>query len=275
MLITTPSFNSVYGPVTSWRFGRSLGIDPIGPLSTCSFNCVYCQLGEIQQQRCDRQVFIPTQTIQEDLQSFPIGEVNTITLSGSGEPTLAQNLGDILTMVQQMTQKPVGVLTNGSLLNDRAVCAELAIADWVAVKVDATTAEAFRRINRPQSAINLSEIWAGLCRFRQLYAGHLAIQTMLLSAWSEPEQAAYIQQMQVLRPDEIQLNTPTRPCPLTHQLEARGNHPPNTCLYPTRQLKPVSAEVLQAFGDRIERVLKMPVRRPLLIPTAPAAGGNQ
>jgi wyosine [tRNA(Phe)-imidazoG37] synthetase (radical SAM superfamily) len=274
MLITTPSFNSVYGPVTSWRFGRSLGIDPIGPLSTCSFNCVYCQLGEIQQQRCDRQVFIPTQTIQEDLQSFPIGEVNTITLSGSGEPTLAQNLGDILTMVQQMTQKPVGVLTNGSLLNDRAVCAELAIADWVAVKVDATTAEAFRRINRPQSTINLPEIWAGLCRFRQLYVGHLAIQTMLLSAWSEPEQATYIQQMQVLRPDEIQLNTPTRPCPLTHQLEARGNHLPNACLYPTRQLKPVSAEVLQDFRNRIERVLRIPVRRPLLIPTATTAGGN-
>ncbi|MGK7944070.1 MAG: radical SAM protein, partial [Microcystaceae cyanobacterium] len=42
----TENFLTVYGPVTSWRYGRSLGIDPIGSLSTCSFNCVYCQLGE-------------------------------------------------------------------------------------------------------------------------------------------------------------------------------------------------------------------------------------
>lgn len=274
----TPPFSSVYGPVTSWRFGRSLGIDPIGLPSTCSFNCVYCQLGEIQQQRCDRQLFIPTQTIQRDLQSFAIGEVDTITLSGSGEPTLAQNLGEILTLLRQVTQKPVGVLTNGSLLNDRAVCAELVIADWVAVKVDAITTDEFRRINRPQSTIHLSEIWAGLCQFRQLYSGHLAIQTMLLRAWSEPEQAAYIQRMQALGPDEIQLNTPTRPCPLTHQLAARGNPSPNTCSYPTRQLKPVPAEVLQTFGDRIEQVLNIPVRNPLRSPlrnpTPTAAGAN-
>ncbi|MFS8120407.1 MAG: hypothetical protein ACMG55_18255, partial [Microcoleus sp.] len=52
---------SVYGPVQSWRFGRSLGIDPIGPDSSCSFNCVYCQLGEIEHQSCNRQIFVPTQ----------------------------------------------------------------------------------------------------------------------------------------------------------------------------------------------------------------------
>ncbi|MEK6624776.1 MAG: radical SAM protein, partial [Bdellovibrionota bacterium] len=34
---------TVYGPVKSWRFGQSLGIDPIFHVSTCSFNCIYCQ----------------------------------------------------------------------------------------------------------------------------------------------------------------------------------------------------------------------------------------
>jgi wyosine [tRNA(Phe)-imidazoG37] synthetase (radical SAM superfamily) len=261
--VTTP-FTSVYGPVQSWRFGRSLGIDPIGSVSTCSFNCVYCQLGEIQHQSCSRQFFISTKKIQQELQSFPVCDVDTITLSGSGEPTLAQNLGEILVMAKEMTAKPVGVLTNGSLLSDRAVREEVAIADWVAVKVDAISADSFRRINRSIPTINLQEIWAGLLQFRQIYSGHMAIQTMLLTTWSEQEQGEYIQRMQTLFPNEIQLNTPTRPRPLTYQLAARGDHPSHDCSYPTRPLKQVNVEVLQAFGDRITRVIGIPVRYPLL-----------
>lgn len=258
------TFSSVYGPVRSWRFGQSLGIDPIGSDSRCSFNCVYCQLGEIQHQQYSRQIFVPTSKIQQDLQSFPVCPVNTMTLSGNGEPTLAQNLGDVLAMVKRVTAKPTGVLTNGSLLPDLGVCEALAIADWVAVKVDAISAESFQRINRPMPSLSLQEIWAGLLRFRQLYSGHLAIQTMLLTSWSDAEQAEYIRRMQTLLPDEIQLNTPTRPRPLTHQLEARGNHPPNTYPYLTRQLKRVNVEVLQRFADRLQSAIGIPVRYPLL-----------
>ncbi|MEB3337447.1 MAG: radical SAM protein [Leptolyngbyaceae bacterium] len=256
------TFSSVYGPVRSWRFGQSLGIDAIGPESSCPFNCVYCQLGEIQHQHGNRQIFVPTRKIQQDLQSFDFRSVNTITLSGSGEPTMAQNLGEILTMAKQMTAKPIGVLTNGSLLSDRAVREELAIADWVAVKVDAVFADSLRRINRPIPTLSPQEMWAGLLQFRQTYSGHLAIQTMLLSPWNNRDQTEYIQRMQALLPDEIQLNTPTRLRPLTHQLEARGNHSPKTS-YATRQLRRVQAEVLQVFGDRIQRAIGIPVRYPL------------
>ncbi|MBI4784550.1 MAG: radical SAM protein [Oscillatoriophycideae cyanobacterium NC_groundwater_1537_Pr4_S-0.65um_50_18] len=264
MPTATPSFTSVYGPVQSWRFGRSLGIDPIGSTPTCSFNCVYCQLGEIQQQSCSRQIFIPTQKIQQALQSFSLWDVNTITLSGSGEPTLAQNLGEILTTVKRITSKQIGVLTNGSLLRDRAVREELAIANWVAVKVDATSDDVFRRINRPMPALKLKDIWAGLLQFRQIYSGRLAIQTMLLTEWSEPDQMEYIRRMQALLPDEIQFNTPTRPRPLTHQLSARGNHLPGACVYPTQQLKRVNVEVLERLSDRIEGMLGIPVCYPHL-----------
>jgi len=261
---TLTPFMSVYGPVRSWRFGQSLGIDPIGARSTCSFNCVYCQLGEIQSKSCSRQVFTSTQAIQQDLQSFLICPVDTITLSGSGEPTLAQNLGEILAMAKDVTTKPVGVLTNGSLLGDRAVQKELAIADWVAIKVDAVTADSFRRINRPVPTLKLQEIWAGILQFRQSYRGHLAIQTMLLTPWSNQDQAEYIQLMQTLQPDEVQLNPPTRPRCLTNELVARSNHPSDACPYPTQQLMHVRADVLEVFGDRIQSATGIPVRCPSL-----------
>jgi wyosine [tRNA(Phe)-imidazoG37] synthetase (radical SAM superfamily) len=261
-LLETSTFSSVYGPVQSWRFGRSLGVDPIGSVSTCSFNCVYCQLGAIECQSVDRQVFVSTEQIQQDLQPFAPWEVDIITLSGSGEPTLALNLGEILSLLKSMTRKPVGVLTNGSLLTDPVVRKELAIADRVAVKVDAVVEGQFRRLNRPCTDSDLPQFWSGLQRFRQSYSGKLAIQTMLLSPWSDRDQILYTALMHTLQPDEIQLNTPTRPKPLNHQLEARSNHPPNALPYLARCLKPVSVEVLKSFADRIQGAVPVPVHYP-------------
>jgi wyosine [tRNA(Phe)-imidazoG37] synthetase (radical SAM superfamily) len=257
---TLPSFSSVYGPVHSWRYGRSLGIDPIGPVSTCSFDCVYCQLGEIEHKSYDRQVFIPTTQILQDLFAFQPWDVDVITLSGSGEPTLALNLGEILALTKSLTGKPVGVLTNGTLLTCAEVREELAIADQVAVKMDAVTDDLLRRVNRPVAGIDLTTQWQGLKAFRQQYSGQLAIQTMLLAPWNEAEQQAYIDQMRDLVPDEIQLNTPTRPRPLAHQLDARGNHSASDRPYAIRQLKPVSVPILQALGDRIQRETSIAVK---------------
>jgi len=94
-----------------------------------------------------------------------------------------------------------------------------------------------------------------------LYASH-NIRAKLSPHAYYRNRAEYISRMQVLRPDDIQLNTPTRPQPLTHQLEARGNHLPTNHSYPTRQLKRVKAQELKAFSDRLERELGIPMRYP-------------
>ncbi|WP_448573046.1 radical SAM protein [Trichothermofontia sp.] len=256
------AFCSVYGPVKSWRFGQSLGIDPIGPVSTCSFNCVYCQLGEIQQKISDRRLFVPTAQIAQDLNGFAPWDVDIITLSGSGEPTLALNLGDILTRVKTMTGRPTAVLTNGTMLKDAQVRSELAIADRVAVKLDAVTPDQLRRVDRAVPAITWESLWQGICQFRCEYRGFLAVQTMLLSPWSAAEQDTYVQLLRDLQPDEAQLNVPTRPKPLTYQLDARGNHEPEGCPYPVQILKQVQPEVLVTLADRIQAETAIPVRMP-------------
>ena len=254
------SFCSVYGPVNSWRFGRSLGVDVIGAISTCSFDCVYCQLGEIEQLKIDRQVFISTAQILQDLQSFAPWDIDVITLSGSGEPTLALNLGEILTKVKELTAKPLVVLTNGTLLKDPDVRAALALTDRVAVKLDAVSSEQLRRVNRPVSEVNFSDIWQGIQLFRADYPGKLAVQTMILSAWNSETQSDYINRIQLLLPDEIQLNTPSRPKPLTHQLDARGNNEIADCVYPANTLKCVDSEYLKTFADRIQQQTGISVR---------------
>jgi wyosine [tRNA(Phe)-imidazoG37] synthetase (radical SAM superfamily) len=225
-------------------------------------------LGEIEQHGCDRQIFIPTEQIQQDLIEFAPWQVDVVTVSGSGEPTLALNLGSILSMIKSLTHRPTVVLTNGSLLADPIAQSALQFADCVAVKLDAIETKSFQRINRPAKTLGencLLQQWVGLEQFRQQYSGKLAIQTMLLEAWSATAQDRYIHLMQSLSPDEIQLNTPTRPKPLTHELEARGNHPISP--FPARSLKPVSAEVLTIFADRIQAATGIPVRIPqMLIP---------
>lgn len=258
------TFSSVYGPVHSWRYGRSLGIDPIGQVSTCSFDCVYCQLGAIERVTSDRAIFVPTDRILQDLQAFSPWDVDIITLSGSGEPTLALNLEDIITKIQTLTHKPVAVLTNGTLLRDAGVRHALASADKVSLKIDAVSPDQLRRVNRPAPDIELDEILAAAQQFRSEFSGELAIQTMMLMPWDELTRSQYIRWIQAIAPDEIQLNTPSRPKPLQHELEARGNHSLGDRSYPVRTFRQVSVDVIHEFADEIYAATRIPVRHPLI-----------
>ncbi len=257
---TTP-LSPVYGPVSSWRLGRSLGIDPIGAVSTCSFDCVYCQLGEIEVKTFARRVFVPTEDIAQALAQVPDWEaVDVVTVSGSGEPTLALNLGEILAIAHDLSQRPTVVLTNSTLLGDAQVQRDLAHADRVMAKWDAPSAAALQRISRPVAPLEREALWQDLCAFRQTYAGRLDIQTMVLSPWSAGEVTDYCDRMIALAPHEIQLNTPTRPRPLVHQLDARGNHAPGDRPYATRSLRQVDAAILAQLARHIQDTVQVPVR---------------
>lgn len=257
----SPKCSSVYGPVKSWRFGNSLGIDPIGVVSTCSFNCVYCQLGQIQARTSQRQIFVPTSQLIEDLQVLaPDEQVDVVTLSGSGEPTLALNLGEILAIAKQITKRPTVVLTNATLLRDTQVRHALKSADIVAAKLDAISSNQLQRVNQPVATINLPHIRAGIEQFRGEYQGNLAIQTMVLSPWTTEMIELYIQQIQRLQPDEIQLNVPTRPRVLVRQLEARGNDAAELIPDTMHQLKRINADILTTLADTINCATNIPVR---------------
>ncbi|VXD14638.1 radical SAM protein [Planktothrix paucivesiculata] len=264
MITAKPSpseFTPVYGPVSSWRYGKSLGIDPIGEISTCSFNCVYCQLGEIELKTEHRRIYVPTEQILQALTEFSPWDVDVITLSGSGEPTLAANLGEILMGIKTLTQRPTLVLTNGTTLCDPQVREQLALADRVSIKLDGISTAQLQRVNRPVTEINLSQLLSDIQEFSRIFPGELGLQTMLLSPWSESERQEYLRWVKAIAPAEIQLNTPTRPKPLKHELAGRGNHSPLENLpYEARKLKSVIPSVLQDFAQEIQEQTGIPVR---------------
>ncbi|MBK1986268.1 radical SAM protein [Sphaerospermopsis aphanizomenoides BCCUSP55] len=257
-----PFCPSVYGPVNSWRFGRSLGIDPIGLISTCSFNCIYCQLGNIQEITTKRQIFIPTSQIFSELQAIAQREVpiDVVTVSGSGEPTLALNLKEILAATKEIFPQPKVVLTNSTLLRQQSVRDALALADIVAVKLDAVSSNQLRLINQAQETIDVADIVKGIEQFRQEYPGRMAIQTMILSAWTAETQAHYIHLIKCLQPDEIQLNIPSRPRVLVSQLESRGNEIVESRSYACDNFKLINPEELAALAEKIHNITKVPVR---------------
>jgi wyosine [tRNA(Phe)-imidazoG37] synthetase (radical SAM superfamily) len=202
----------VYGPVPSWRLGRSLGIDLISRPKTCSFDCIYCQLGATRERMTRRHEFVPTSRLVAELDALPDLEVDVVTFSGLGEPTLATNLGEAIVAVGDRLRSPVAVLTNSSLMPDPVVRAELCLADVVVAKVDAPDEDLLRKINRPANGISLEAILEGLKQFREDYCGRLAIQVMFCAQNSD-HAVRIAGRIAALRPDEVQLNTPLRPSP--------------------------------------------------------------
>jgi wyosine [tRNA(Phe)-imidazoG37] synthetase (radical SAM superfamily) len=200
----------VYGPVPSWRLGRSLGIDLLSRPKTCTFDCIYCQLGPTRYQVTRREEFVPTRQVLAELKALPPIEVDYITFSGMGEPTLAANLGETIRAVRKLLPWPVAVLSNASLLTCSDVQNELSQTDCVVVKLDASDPQTFEAINRPHEGITLSAILQGIREFRTRFWGRLALQIMFCA---ENQNRAYeiARLARHLEPDEVQLNTPLRP----------------------------------------------------------------
>ena len=202
----------IYGPVSSWRLGRSLGIDLLFTRGkTCSFDCSYCQLGGIVQPLAERREFISLAKLAEELGKVKDIAADYATFSGMGEPTLAANLGEAIRLVKSVLGLPVAVLTNSSLMAREDVRHELCLADVVVAKVDAPNEELFRQINRPIIDSSLNEILNALQLFRGQYHGKLALQMMFLEA-NKGYAAEMARIAKRFSPDEVQINTPLRPC---------------------------------------------------------------
>ena len=249
--------SSVYGPVHSWRVGASLGVDLLLQTSTCSFNCIYCQLGDIQLKTDERKIYVPTAQVEHDLRRSRWEDADIITLSGSGEPTLALNLGEVIHWIKEYTHKPVMVLTNATMLQDPKVIHDLQEADQVACKLDAATEAGLRQMNRPVAGITLQRIVDGIKHLRANYSGKLALQCMFMPT-NRQEVQAMADLINDIQPDEVQLNTPKRAYPMEWHLDSRGNHGDKP--YPTRQLRVVSLPE----ADEIEQLLREKTQVPIL-----------
>ena len=266
------SHKYVFGPVPSRRLGYSLGVD-IVPAKTCNLNCVYCELGRTTRQTLERRSYVPMDEVLADIRKAveTIEQIDFITFTGSGEPTLNTDLGRMIDAVRAFTDIRIAVLTNGTLLYLPEVRRDLARADVVIPSLDAVTENAFRKVNRPHGRLNLSEIIEGLKQFRQEYDGQIWLEILFVKGLNDqPEHVRQLQRVvQGIRPDRVQLNTVVRP-------PAESNIEPVTqeWLEAVRRQIGGKAEVIASFqphdhqricDNKMDTILALVSRRPVTL----------
>lgn len=205
----------IFGPVLSRRLGLSLGIDLI-PFKTCTCDCVYCECGHTTEKTVVRKDFFPVRDILAELEET-LGRrpsLDSVTLAGSGEPTLSLSLGPVIAFLKrEYPEYTVSVLTNGSLMTDAGVRKELAPADRVIPTLTSASQATFERIHRPHPSLAIGKIIEGYARFRRMYAGDLWLEVFVIPGLntSDHELAGLRTAIGRISPDLVQLNTLDRP----------------------------------------------------------------
>lgn len=203
----------VFGPVPSRRLGLSLGIDLIPP-KTCSYNCLYCELGPTTRRTLTEAASLSAdEVVQEAAIRLSQSRPDVLTLAGSGEPTLYADLGVVIERLKTMTDIPVALLTNGSLFFREAVRRRVMKADMILPTLTSAFEETFRRIHRPHPDLTLDLVLSGLRALREEYRGSLWLEVVFLRGLNDSEQEllGLRRVIQSLAPDKVQLNTVVRP----------------------------------------------------------------
>jgi wyosine [tRNA(Phe)-imidazoG37] synthetase (radical SAM superfamily) len=206
-----------FGPVRSRRLGWSLGINNVPP-KTCSYACVYCQVGATDRSRRTREPFHSpadiTVAVARRLAECRAAAqpVDYATFVPDGEPTLDEQLGASIRRIRSLGVR-VAVLTNGTLLSDPEVRSEVGLADWVSVKVDTVDQATWHRLNRPIGGLDLRTVLDGIRAFAAGYRGDLVTETMLVSGLNDDDEAldrtsAFVASLAPLR---AYVALPTRP----------------------------------------------------------------
>lgn len=202
----------VFGPLRSRRLGNSLGIN-LMPAKTCSFDCIYCQLGRTVKKTVKSIKFADSKRLFQELK-FALKDKNIdyVTFAGLGEPTLISNLRTIIKKIKGLTHIPVAVITNSSLLMNKQVVKALLCADVILPSLDAVEEKTFQRINHPHPSVKLNNIINGLFDFRKKFNGKIWLEIMLIKqiAITSEHLDKFKEIIKKIKPDKIHLTNPVR-----------------------------------------------------------------
>ncbi|MBP6578086.1 MAG: radical SAM protein, partial [Chryseobacterium sp.] len=206
-----------FGPIPSRRLGKSLGINNITSTKTCSYSCIYCQVGLTHNYSFEREVFYEPSVIFDEVQEHlsklaQSDKPDYLTFVANGEPTLDIHLGESIEKLK-ILNIPIAVITNASLLNDPQVREELQLADWVSVKIDVGNESIWKKINRPLAKVDFKEYVKGLITFSKEFKGILVSETMLVEGVNDNAkdvlQTATL--VSTVNPSIAYISVPTRP----------------------------------------------------------------
>lgn len=207
----------VFGPVYSRRLGWSLGINNVLP-KTCSYACIYCQVGATTRASVRREAYLEPSVVAESaLERIRAcrdsGQtIDYATFVPDGEPTLDVNLGEAIRAIRAPDVR-VAVITNASLLWLEDVREDLIAADWVSLKIDTVDERTWTQLNRPVRQLDFAVVLEGVRRFAQEFHGDLATETMLVAGVNDDEEGVrnVADFVRSLDPSHAYVSVPIRP----------------------------------------------------------------
>lgn len=264
-----------FGPVPSRRLGNSLGINNIISPKTCSYSCIYCQVGKTKKLTIKRESFFSTDIIHKEIEmhlrkiskeSLP----DYLTFVANGEPTLDINLGKTIDKIKSFGI-PIAVITNATLLYLSEVREELQHADWVSVKLDTLDENIWRKINMPEDQLNFNKQIESIYKFSKEFKGLFNTETMLLNGVNDQSDgivniASFIKTMRV---NKSYLSIPIRP-PAFSEVKPASPEKVNFA-YQTFTRNGINTELLTGFegtgsgftGNAFDDILNITAVHPL------------
>lgn len=216
-----------FGPIPSRRLGKSLGINNIVSPKTCSYGCIYCQVGKTLKKSVVRRSFFEPELIYnkavQHLESLDRNDYpDYLTFVSNGEPVLDINIGKSIVLLKKLGI-PVAVITNASLLYDKSAREDLYMADWISLKMDASENRTWQKINRPSTKLKYRKHIDSILLFADEYKGKLHTETMIVDGLNDTiknfSELAKI--IKIINPLKAYLSVPTRP-PAEPNVKAPG-----------------------------------------------------
>jgi wyosine [tRNA(Phe)-imidazoG37] synthetase (radical SAM superfamily) len=205
----------LFGPVASRRLGISLGVDLV-PFKTCSINCVYCESGATTNLTLDRREYIPVDEVIRQLDELlsKKPEIDYLTFSGAGEPTLNSGIGRVVSFVKEKhPEYKICLLTNATLFSDPKVVSDIDGIDLCIPSLDASSEEEFQVINRPAPELDYNVYVNALIEYCKNSKAEIWLELFIVPGKNDSDISIkrFVEIIKKARPDKVQLNTLDRP----------------------------------------------------------------
>ena len=270
----------VFGPVASRRLGVSLGVDLVRP-KTCSLNCIYCEAQATTNLTLKRMEYVPIDAVirelDEVLSRHP--QLDYVTFSGSGEPTLNSGIGRVVEWLKQhYPEYRLCLLTNGFALGDPELRREIAAIDRVVPSLDASNQEEFEAINRPAPGLDFDRFVADLNDYCKTTKSEVFLELFIVPGVNDSDEsiARFVEIIRNLKITEVQLNTldrpgvvdwlkPSSPANTRRFIEALEPFVPVEAVGPFRYRSRQNHQPISSFTDAEQQILDLVGRRPATI----------
>jgi wyosine [tRNA(Phe)-imidazoG37] synthetase (radical SAM superfamily) len=242
----------LFGPVPSRRLGISLGVDLV-PLKVCTLNCVYCEVGRTTNLTIERKEYVPIDEVIEELEDYLSDnpQLDYITFSGQGEPTLNSGIEKIIKFVKEKyPQYKLALITNGTLFYDEKLRKEVMDVDMILPSLDAAITNSFIKVDRPSPDLKLDKIIGGLIDLRKDFKGEIFLEVFIVPGLNDSADdiIALKDVIKKINPDLVQLNTLDRPGTESWVVAESGE----TLKEIAENLLPLKVDIISKYHARTE-----------------------